>query len=268
VRIAYLRADGIYLIGIDGRGLRRLAKFARSSRFLEDECLGGPIGRDWCQDFGIDWSRDGRRVAYDGTRGIVVARADGTGASQLTFGEDSLPRWSPDGRQLAFQRIVAGGVESDIFVVNRDGSGLRRLTFTHSQMTRRPSWSLDGSRIAYDGDGFFYVMNRDGSEQRKASAGSSATWSPTGSEIVFDYKGKIGTYGVDDGRRHILTGGRPRIDAYAQWSVDGRSIIFARASRYQWDVYAMTARGENVENLTNTPRPTWEIAPAWSSTRP
>jgi Tol biopolymer transport system component len=86
-------------------------------------------------------SPDGRWIACDGFipagryggNGIIGLRADGTGVTRITtytseYQPDGGASWSPDGRQIVFSgyrgRLEAAGV----YVVNRDGSGLRRLS--------------------------------------------------------------------------------------------------------------------------------------------
>jgi Tol biopolymer transport system component len=66
------------------------------------------------------------------------------------------PRWSPTGRQLAFQSV------SGIWVINADGTGRRQLTFGG----RDPIWSPDGSRIAYLDEDSLHVADLDGTHVR------------------------------------------------------------------------------------------------------
>jgi Tol biopolymer transport system component len=81
-------------------------------------------------------------------------------------GQDADPAWSPDGSQLTFRRRGTGG--HNIWVVNRDGSGLTQLT-TAPGDDQDPSWSPDGRRIAFksarNGEPEIFVMNADGSNQ-------------------------------------------------------------------------------------------------------
>jgi Tol biopolymer transport system component len=92
------------------------------------------------------WSPDGRRIAFDTYTGerkvdqssIYVARAEGTPQRRLVVRNGHSPAWSPDGKLIAFARMVTP-TNSEIFVVNANGTGLRRLT-KYVGADEAPTW--------------------------------------------------------------------------------------------------------------------------------
>jgi len=98
------------------------------------------------------YSDDGSRIVlggFSGGPGIWVCSSDGTHCSQLTHGIDGSPRFSPDGRYVAFDSVEHGSW--DIFVVESEGGASRRLTLEDSAEVR-PSWSRDGKWIYFASD--------------------------------------------------------------------------------------------------------------------
>jgi Tol biopolymer transport system component len=98
---------------------------------------------------------------------------------------------------IAFARVNDEGTHSgwgDLWVINTDGSGLRQLTATSDASEEQPSWSSDGSRIAYakgmPGSALtLRVMNADGSGDGHLTgaplAGLNPKWCSDGTRIVF-----------------------------------------------------------------------------------
>jgi Tol biopolymer transport system component len=92
--------------------------------------------------------------ATDGQH-LYRARLDGSGLKQLTFGRGvtEQPAYSPDGSRIAY----AGG---GLFVINADGTSWRRLTA--NSCDHAPTWSRDGTKIAFIRCAHLYVVNADG----------------------------------------------------------------------------------------------------------
>jgi TolB protein len=86
----------------------------------------------------------------------VVDADDGGNLRRLTRrgGPDELnPNWSPDGNNIAYEQISLFNVrQSDIWLMNADGSSKRRITATRVYETN-PAFSPDGTQIAFTSDG-------------------------------------------------------------------------------------------------------------------
>jgi TolB protein len=155
--------DGLnygYVVAPDGSDLRRI-----SDHFVEYPA----------------WSPDGSQIAFmaaeAGATGsnpdynIFVMGSDGSDVRRLTTapGEDGWPAWSPDGRQIVFSsgrddcsisdaadcRTTGDiGPWEDVWIVNADGTGQRRVTSEFGQFF---AWSPDGSEILVTGDRPFLI---------------------------------------------------------------------------------------------------------------
>ncbi len=175
---------GISLINSDGSGRRLLTKYAY-----------GPV-----------WSPNGLSIAFSkllttdngqlqAVYRIYTIRSDGTQLHRMSYTEkpcNETPRWSPDGKKIAFLASTACGIgiNSDIYTVKSDGTDDQLIVGTHTV--------------------------------------DSMDWSPNGNQIVFaDWdNNRNNIFTVDLGTRVInrLTSSDSRF--YPQWSPDGNRIAF------------------------------------------
>lgn len=111
--------------------------------------------------------------------GIGQRIASGKRASDSPRYRYETPAWSPDGRRIAFSS------DSDIYVMNADGSEVRQLT-DHEAVDRTPAWSPDGSRIAFSSNrhGNFDIDEGDSSETTGEEDDPETTDEGDGSETT------------------------------------------------------------------------------------
>ena len=227
-----------YAMKPDGTNQRRLIAAERGKR-------------DWFPR----WSSGGKKIVFFADRNgedcnspysLHCARfvMNSDGSSVARFSPDSVrfakaqkaanhkslvplePDLSPDGTQIVFshgQRNDADEWHSDLFLINTDGSNLRKIHGTEQSYQAR--WSPDGRSIVFDstrdgGDWDIYLMSADGSNLRRLTSNAA-------------------------------------VDARPVWSADGRQIAFHSNQHggRKLEIYVMDADGSNQEQLTNHQHP-------------
>jgi imidazolonepropionase-like amidohydrolase/Tol biopolymer transport system component len=96
----------------------------------------------------LDVSPDGKEIVFDLLGDIYAVPISGGEARALTSGVawDMQPRYSPDGRRIAFTSDRSGG--DNIWVMDRDGSHAAQVTKEDFRLTNSPVWSPDGDFLA------------------------------------------------------------------------------------------------------------------------
>jgi Tol biopolymer transport system component len=247
---------------------------------LDPDCSTGP---DRCDPYddpwirSVDWSPDGTRIAYavydwsvDGigrTAGIYVMDTATEQIQRVTrcawpcVRQDDI-EWSPDGSRIAYTQMDhnfcnrPNGFEGScsIYTVGADGKDRTRLSTGSVVDPVDPSWSPDGTAIAFSGrvseegtDWFVYTMVLDGSEPSRLATDLPApeqnlpAWSPDGSAVAFlaDAGGtedegwpyELWLVAPDGSERRLLTTGCCRFAGGGltaqdpEWSPDGTQIL-------------------------------------------
>jgi TolB protein len=230
----------IFMMNADGTGLKQLT-----------HCTG------MCAGMGVGtWSPDGSQIIYsvadnpirpDGNatdEGLWIMQADGSHPMQFTHPPlptsiaDNFPTWSPDGKRILFVRNHQTNESYDdqaLFVINRDGTGLKQVTEWGKLKAGLAHWSPDGQRIVFQSFGSFpdgttpqlYTISPDGTHQVQLTTNERNSW--------------------------------------PAWSPDGTKIIFAHRSTAGQDqnahLYEMNADGSGLVQITHNPF--WQLHPAW-----
>jgi len=216
------------------------------------------------------WSGDGNTIVYTSYREarrpglFVLTRGPGRPGRILRGLEGNAQQFrgvfDPTGRRIAVVMSIDG--QTDIFVVDRDGRNLRRLTNDRS-IEVSPSWSPDGSKIAFVSDRAggpqIYVMDADGSNVRRLTYqgdyNTGCSWSPDGRWIAYETRvaGQFDIWLIDsDGTTNVPLVTNPRTDEGASWSPDGRKIAFSSTRRGRADIYVVDVPdGGNLRQLTS-----------------
>jgi Tol biopolymer transport system component len=203
-QVAYFSEKDFYFVdlylasGETGKVKRRILKSGISSNYETYRFINSQA----------NWSPDGKYLAFAAKRGardvIVIVDVDRNKEVkriELKLSGVTTPAWSPDGQQLVFTGYDGG--LSDLFVVSRNGSNLRRLT-QDKYADLHPVWSPDGRTIAFATD--------------------------RGSETDFKTLAignmRIALYDIDMGSIRVLDHMERGKNVSPQWSPDGRSIAF------------------------------------------
>ncbi|MEK7264614.1 MAG: amidohydrolase family protein [Pseudomonadota bacterium] len=95
----------------------------------------------------VDLSPDGRTIAFDLLGDIYTMPVTGGAPTRIAEGLafEMQPRFSPDGKKIAFTSDRAGG--DNLWIMNRDGSDKRQVTKETFRLVSAPDWSADGQYL-------------------------------------------------------------------------------------------------------------------------
>lgn len=187
-----------------------------------------------------DWKAN-RRVGH-----IYRINADGTGQVQLTFGErgESSPRWSPDGKTIAFLARRDNDNHNQIYLLHIDGGEARRVT-NHPSAPSNLTWSPDGKSI------WFLATDAKTEQEREKDRLQDDVYAFE--ETNFKHR-HLWTTDLE-GKTKKITDGDFSVTSY-QLSKDGTHIVMQRAPSPLFEharlgeVWVSDASGANARQLT------------------
>jgi tricorn protease len=135
------------------------------------------------------------KVAFSYLGDIWTAKEDGTGIVRLTANKarDLNPRFSPDGKTIAFSSDREGGI--DVYLIPSTGGEIKRLTL-HSADDTVLGWSPDGKSVLFasqrgeDFMGKLYTVSIEGGASKNAGPdmGTTGSFSPDGTKLAINRK--------------------------------------------------------------------------------
>jgi Tol biopolymer transport system component len=226
------------------------------------------------EDIESDLSADGTKVVFssdrEGVYHLYVVNVDGSGLEKLTHeaAGDFSPRWSPDGKRIAFSRAGA------VWVMNSDGTNAEQITMPEREQTAAPcraggflgGWSPDGEKITFYAAsvtrslGQVCIVNADGSDltvvvSEPPGYHVEPAWSPDGEWIAFRSirEGNHDIYIVrPDGSDATNVTDHPALDLEPDWSPDGKWIVFGSDRSGSTDLYMIRPDGTDAARLTTS----------------
>jgi len=289
-KIAFMRsffssssASGIYLVGSDGRGARRLAK--------------QPLGSS-----GPKWSPDGREIAFFSawptpTYSLYTIKPDGSGKRKILSKTKDyaavFPSWSPDGKSIVFThgKTTSNGrtcipflCDSQLAILTLATGRVRELPHT-SGATFVTSWSPDGKLIVFTRakvepmpNAFpsvkwlgLWLVTPNGLGHRRLTSGldSYPDWSPDGQLIAFTrYRrnGNSDLLTVHPSGKHVS-----RLNTFTgeleqpSWSPDGSELVFVLTSGEWQELCTISSTGALLKCFAHPPK-TDDKLPSWQPT--
>ncbi|HBX67284.1 MAG TPA: hypothetical protein DEG32_14410, partial [Balneolaceae bacterium] len=200
--------------------------------------------------------------------------------------DDNNPKPEIPGK-IVFSKIenANGNAGTQIYKMNTDGSGLKKLTNFNKNSAFEPSWSPDGSKIVFTTSkkssvhsSSIYLMNADGSNKRPMKindneiglpyTGRHPVWSPDGSKIAFE--SGYSSIRVYDFEADSVTNVNNSWGAWdPAWSPDGSKLAFSTKaayadsvrSGYYRDIYTIELESGRLTRITETGN---AVEPKWS----
>ncbi len=196
--------------------------------------------------------------------------------------EEARAAFPGENSRIAFDaRVPEEASTNQIYTIKPDGTGEKQLTDTSSRSFNvTPSYSPEGTKIAWERNGDIWIMNADGTDRYRLTTGladdGSPAFSPDGTKLAFS------RYDPESGRRDIYTkvlgGARKRItndmasEGGPVFSPDGTKIAFTRSAAvrgcsgcyYTSELAIVRHDGTGLKVITNTPGADEASAPDWS----
>ncbi len=168
--------------------------------------------------------------AVDEPNAVFVMQADGKRARQLARVDENschgYPRWSHDGKRVAFEVLVVGTKVRKHYRINADGTDLKELG-THSM----PDWSPDDKQLVSqrflggNNSPEIFVQNSDGEGAELIARGRSPRWSPDGGKLALSDLTMLRTVDLVTGEETLLFD-EPVESIFSgfDWSPDGKKL--------------------------------------------
>lgn len=184
--------------------------------------------------------------------------ADGGPPIQMTegAGQDTMPRWSPNGECIAFLSAAPDG-SLQVFLIHTRGGERKQVTFFDKNVVSM-SWSPDGAKLLVIATVAMDPVSISGAATQVANGGPEIVWrlpyKSDGMGYVLNQQTHLFVVDITHGDVAQLTQGRFDVTS-ADWSPDGQTIVYARSREGRCanatDIWCMRADGSHPRQLTD-----------------
>ena len=267
--IAFTRSAGqsaaLYTIAVDGK---------TGERRLDLQGVAPEHGY-------LDWSPDGKSIAFAGDAGIYSLDRETGKVRRLTeppaHAEDRAPAFSPDGKKILFLRDHEAGRPSEMWAMSLNDGRENRLLTESGRVVGAPRWSYDGRSVIYaasrNGHPMLWRSPVDGSDAAtQISEAGPVAWDPAisrrGYRLAYERPVRsVGIWQMDlskegDKRPQVLIASTSDSDQGpgAQFSPDGTKLAFMSDRSGTMEIWVSNRDGSNAFQLSavgNAGTPRW-----------
>jgi Tol biopolymer transport system component len=281
----------------DGRYLAFLRHSKSEDGIFIVPALGGParrvrslsLGPYW--DLGsIDWSADGKYLVFCDS----PAGQEGLGIFWLSLENpsdehvltppsagflDVTPRFSPDGRTVAFARYVSTEHAGDVYLISLFGGEPKRLTFDKAAV-RGSVWTSDGKYLVFSSDRLgdthrLWKIPASGDEAEPLAAGQQSAAAPAlsrdGRRLPytrplrdiniwrFEINGVVGSSRLPT---ELIASTEQDVDPHI--SPDKKRVVFSSDRTGTWEIWMCDSDGSKPQQVTSHSGPAMAGTPRWS----
>ncbi|HEU5235861.1 MAG TPA: hypothetical protein VFU37_01900, partial [Pyrinomonadaceae bacterium] len=211
------------------------------------------------------------RIAFTYLGDIWTADENGQNIQRLTVNKarDAFPRFSPDGKWIAFSSDRNGNL--DVFIIPATGGSAKQLT-SHSADDVVLGWTPDGKGVLFciqrgeDFMGLLYVVSVDGGMPWRAGPdmGNAASFSPDGNRIAYNPKGQVywrkyyrGAYATDvwiediSAKKFTQLTDFDGLDSWPMWGRDGIYFVSDRDGNGLTNIWRISDSGGKADKVTS-----------------
>lgn len=267
----------IYLVRVDGSEQKREAEAGFGGRPVAYTSGGAAVERKL--DTGgvvprrreMDWSPDGKLIAFSGPSGIYLLSLDNNAVRRIVESpagvDDWGPKFSPDGRRIMFVRNCQVGEPDEIRVVATSGGESARLLAERGRIASVPQWSPDGGSVIFSSNrtghpALFRVSLSSPDSPAAISEAGSPAWDPavsrSGYRLAFERLVRslsiwqLDLSKSDQNRLYLLVASTSDTDQGPgpQFSPDGKRLAFMSDRNGTMEIWVANRDGSNPFQLT------------------